>query len=432
MRNRFSYGLFLVCISTLMIGATSAVSQLSGNFGLDTIVRRIPTTLSGEVKLDTPSEFAVLQFGIRSALDLTLDCGWATAGVDAAVNMAGPEHLVVTTTLDVSHVNAYGVAFGDISLFPELWFAVPFESVTDVNNLPNAVVIPPADPLFVTARLTTTCTLAGFNIKHVVMFQDVNFPSPGSAFDPLYYPVQSQSFQMGSLLYVSWRTQMGFSIRSTTGLSASQAATSIKGHSATGRADPESWFEQLSISGIRLADIEMGTFVFQQPQVGFSFIMSSSLQTASASASFSARLFDRATVSTSLTLSPLPRALGAINLSFAMEPFRFSFGIDTFAVNSISASTGSSLNLGNMSGSWGISLTGIERGLSGFSMRLSVAQGVLSAGTSVSYTRRDDRLGFASLATTMTFRLTPGTITARATFGRYGLTRASVSIGVRF
>lgn len=38
--------------------------------------------------------------------------------------------------------------WGTFTLTSELCFAVPYESVVDVNNLPNMAVIPPGDLLF--------------------------------------------------------------------------------------------------------------------------------------------------------------------------------------------------------------------------------------------------------------------------------------------
>ena len=73
----------------------------------------------------------------------------------------------------------------------------------------------------------------------LLMLEDVTFPSPSSAFTPLYYPLQSQSFAIGSLMSVSWRAQMGFSMSASLGLNASTSGTSIKGYSASGSVLPD-------------------------------------------------------------------------------------------------------------------------------------------------------------------------------------------------
>jgi len=54
--------------------------------------------------------------------------------------------------------------FAGVEVKPELWFAVPFESVTDVNNLPNAAVIPPGDMLFAQARLEARGKAGEFDV----------------------------------------------------------------------------------------------------------------------------------------------------------------------------------------------------------------------------------------------------------------------------
>lgn len=169
----------------LVASALTASGQLSGRFGIDLSTRKIPTTVTGVIKLDTPSEFALLEFAIASKLDMTAKFGWGDLNVDAAVNMAGPEHLVSGLEMDIRSVDFYGTMLDRITITPEIWFAVPFESITDVNNLPNCVVIPPANPLFVTTRATTALTVDGFNINHLLMFSDINFPSPSTSFAPL-------------------------------------------------------------------------------------------------------------------------------------------------------------------------------------------------------------------------------------------------------
>jgi len=186
-----------------------ASAQLSGRFGLDLVTRRIPTTLTGEIKLDTPSEFVMLEFAIASNLILNVDFGFARLNVDAVVNTAGPEHCVIKAPMNFGELSFYEITFDKLSIVPEMWFAVPFEAVTDVNNLPNSVIIPPGDVLFVKARVTFSTSIAGFNITHLAMLEDINFPNPGSSYTPLYYPVQSQSFAIGSLTSASWRAQMG-------------------------------------------------------------------------------------------------------------------------------------------------------------------------------------------------------------------------------
>ena len=428
----------LVCLLLLSCGFVSN-AQLSGQFGLDVIARRIPTTLTGEIKLDTPSEFVMLEFAIASKAILNVDFGFFDLNIDAAVNTAGAEHLVLKAPLTFGGLFAYGVPLDKISVVPEMWFAVPFEAVTDVNNLPNSVIIPPADILFVKTRVTLSTSVAGFSVKNLLMLEDINFPSPGSAFTPLYYPVQSQSFAVGSLTTVSWRAQIGVSVSASIGINASTAGTSIKGYSDSGSVLPDNYFGRFAISGIKLGEIQLyDDVIFQNVQLGTSFALTQNPTQTEASTAFnttislSGNLFENVSISSSVTLRPYPARFGGITLSITAEPFRLAFALDTMTLNSMSASLGSGLNIGAMTGSWGASFTGLERGMTGASVRLSLAQGIFSAGTSVSFATRGETFGFASWASTLTFRFSPAVVTVQATFGQYGLTRAAVSAGVAF
>jgi len=437
MPRRAFLGILLLIVAVILGGVTT-VAQLSGRFGLDLVARRIPTTLTGEIKLDTPSEFVMLEFAIASNLILDVDFGFAHLNIDAVVNTAGPEHLVLKTPMDFGCLPFYEITFDKLSIVPEMWFAVPFEAVTDVNNLPNSVIIPPGDVLFVKARVTFSTSMAGFNITHLAMLEDINFPNPGSSYTPLYYPVQSQSFAVGSLTSASWRAQMGVSVSASLGINASSSGTSIKGYSATGSAVPGNYFARFGISGIKLADINLYGTSLQSVMLGTSFTFTKTATQTTGTTAFnttinlSGKLWDKASISGSVTLAPFPPKFGGVTVSFSMEPFRFAFALDTMTLTSMSFSFSTGLNLGAMTGSFGATASGLERGMTGLSMRLSLSQGIFSAVTNVSFANRAEKFGFASWGSTLTFRLTPAVVTVRATFGRFGLTRAAVTAGVVF
>ena len=431
-------GVLVIAALILGLSAVTSHGQMSGRFGLDIVARRIPTTLTGEIKLDTPSEFVMLEFAIASNLILDVDFGFAHLNIDTVVNAAGPEHLVVKAPVSFGEISAYEITLDKLSIVPEIWLAVPFEAVTDVNNLPNSVIIPPGDVLFVSARATFSTSIAGFNITHLAMLEDINFPNPGSSFEPLYYPVQSQSFAVGSLISASWRAQVGFSMRASLGINASQGGKSIKGHSASGSVLPDNYFARIGVSGIKLADINLYGTSLQSVMLGTSFtftkppIQTSGTTNFTTTINLSGQLWDKASIGGSVTLAPFPPKFGGITISFSMEPFRLAFALDTMTLTSVSFSFGTGLNLGAMTGSFGLTASGLERGMTGLSMRLSLSQGIFSAGTSVSFANRAEKFGFASLGSTLTFRLSPAVVTVRATFGRFGLTRAAVTAGVVF
>ncbi|MCK4600605.1 hypothetical protein KAU37_12460, partial [Candidatus Bipolaricaulota bacterium] len=325
MSKRAFFGILLLIVVVIWGGVTT-VAQLSGRFGLDLVARRIPTTLTGEIKLDTPSEFVMLEFAIASNLILDVDLGFAHLNIDAVVNTAGPEHLVFKTPINLGELPFYEITFDKLSIVPEMWFAVPFEAVIDVNNLPNSVVIPPGDIMFVKARVTLSTSIAGFNVKTLMMLEDVNFPNPGSSYTPLYYPVQSQSFAIGSLISASWRAQMGVSVSASLGINASSSGRSIKGYSATGSVRPGNFFARFGISGIKLADMNLGGTAFQSVMLGTSFSFTKTATQTTGTTAFnttinlSGKLWDKVGISGSVTLTPFPPKFGGITLSISMDP----------------------------------------------------------------------------------------------------------------
>jgi hypothetical protein len=425
----------LFVIVGLGVASVTASGQLSGQFGLDLVARRIPTTLSGEIALDTPSEFAMLEFGIAANLDLKVDCGFADLVLDAATNMAGPEHAVGVADVHFEPIPLSGAIVENLHLIGEMWCAVPFAAVTDVNNLPNSVVIPPGDPLFVTARFATSFEIAGFSAKCLLMLQDINFPNPSSPAavqsPSLFYRAGDQEFDVGSLLTVSLSSPFGGSLSLAVGLNASQDATVVKGYSAAGRVDPGNCFLTGSVGGIPLCDVALGPFTLTDAQFGIGFSVSTT-QTLSATASFSAGVGDGVSVSTSFTLFKGHDGYTGLNMTGAVGCFQYGVLLDELELTSLSAGSSIPFSMGALKGTFGVSATGLQRGLTGLSARLSLSQGLFSAGTNVAFAQRGADFGFASLGTQLAFRIPPGTISIQATFSRYGLTRASVSTGVTF
>ena len=206
----------------------------------------------------------------------------------------------------------YEITFDKLDIVPEMWFAVPFEAVTDVNNLPNSVIIPPGDIMFVKARVTLSTSISGFSVTTLAMLEDINFPNPGSSYTPLYYPVQSQSFAVGGLTSVSWRAQAGFSMSANIGINASSSGRSVKGYSATGSVLPDNFFARVGISGIKLADMNLGGTEFQSVMLGTSFSFTQAPTQTEGTTAFnttinlSGRLWDKVGIGGSVTLAPFP------------------------------------------------------------------------------------------------------------------------------
>jgi hypothetical protein len=415
-----------------------ALGQLSGQFGLDFVARRIPTTLADDIALDTPSEFAMLEFALYSKLDVTVDCSFGDIELDMGTNMAGPEHAVGIADLQLAPITIGGALFEDIHAVGEMWFAVPFEGVTDVNNLPNSAVIPYGDPLFVAARFTASFECSGFKTRCLFMLQDVEFPNPGASYSPLFYGLADQDFGLGSILTTSWSSPLGSSLNLTLGFNASQSATIIKGYSASGRVDsgectPDwgNYFLNGSIGGIPLCDMPIGIISLTDVKMGIAFSVST-VQTLSATVSVSAEVAEDVGFSTSFTLFKDPVTSTGLNISGSLGCFDAGVSLDKQAITSLSAGCSTPFSLGALTGSFNVSATGLDRGLTGLSTRLSVSQGLFSAGTNVAFAQRGAHFGFASLGTQFALRIPPGTISIQATFSRYGLTRAGVSTGVSF
>jgi len=431
--SRVAARCMLAAALIVMVAGGVSWAQLTGRLDLDLVARRIPTTVTGEIQLDTPSEFTMLEFAIVSKLDFTLRTGFIDPSVKAAINTAGAEHFVFSSPFSFGNLPLLQGRLDDFTLVPEVWVAVPFENVTDVNNLPNSVIIPPGDPLFVSARAAFSTSVGGFDVEHLMMLEDVNYPSPSGSYEPLYYRHADQDFGVGSLTTVSWRAQIGFSLNAQIGLEASTGSKSIKGHSAKGRVTPDSSFVRLGVGGIELASISLFGVGIQHVTLGTSFSVSTGTdEKFSTTISIGGEAWERSSLSLSISLASAPPTVSALMLSVTQGPFRLSIALDELDVEGLSASCGNSLNLGPITGSWSLRASGIERGLTGLAMGLNLAQGVFSTSTSLTFSQRGDEFGFASWSSRLTFRFSPAVVSVQATFGRYGLTRAAVATSVSF
>ncbi len=427
-----------IAIACVILTGVATAAQLSGQFGLDFVARRIPTTLTDEIALDTPTEFAMLEFAIASNLDINVDTSFGEIDLDLATNMAGPEHAVGVADFAIAPIDLGGSTLEDIHAIGEMWFAVPSEGVTDVNNLPNSAVIPPGNPLFVSARFTGSFECEGFEGSCLFMLEDVTFPNPNSSFNPLTYDHEDQDFGLGSIWSLSWSTPLGSFASLKAGINASGGAKVIKGYSDSGRVDsgvcsPE-WgncFLNGSLGGIPLCDVSLGIATLSDVTAGVAFSVSTT-QTLSATLSISGKIDGKYSASTSISLLTDPMTSSGLNVRGSAGCFDFGISLDKLEITSLSAGCTTPLSFGAIAGSFGVSATGLTDGLTGLSGRLSLGQGLFSAGTSVAFAQRGDDFGFASWSTQLSFRFSPGTISVQATFGRFGLTRASISTGVSF
>jgi len=434
MRVRHAWSVLLAVLIACVVSSAS-LGQITGGLDLSVVARRIPTTIDGEIKTDTPSEFTSLEFAIQSELDITLQTGFIDPQLMAAINTAGLEHFVFLCPFSFEDATVLELPLEDVALLPEVWVAVPFESVVDVNNLANSAVIPPGDPLFVSARATFEASVFGFDIQHLVMLEDVNFPEPGSSFDPLAYDHTNQEFAIGNLTSISWRASTGASMRLNLGLAASSGAKAIKGHSASGKVTPDNSFLRITVGGIALGQASLLGIGIQDVTFGTSFSVSTGTdEVIHSTITISGPAWEGASLGMSISFDALPSAptMSSIVLSATSGPFRIGIALDTLEITGLSASCSDTLNLGAIGGSWEVSASGIDRGLTGLSFRLQLSQGTFSTNTSITFSQRGDDFGFASWSNVLTLRFSPAMLSARVTFGRNGLTQAAISTNVSF
>jgi len=421
-----------VFFSVLLSSWACAAPTLSGNTTVNLSALPLPCTLVGETKLDTPCERTVFSWDLDIALRFTLTFDDDTnLWLDATAGFAGFEHVIA---------GAEG-CLGEIVLKPELWLAVPFESIADVNQLPNSAIIPPGDMLFAAAQVQANWRAEGFRIQWTSVFQDLNFPNPGTDFGPLRYGVQSQSFALGTLIKVSTAIagDIGFSVQ--VGLGAEPGGFRVKGYSTSVRASPERLFATISVTNISVSCpwCRVPGFPVDGIKLGLTFVVEPKGDPfLTLRGSIAATVLDNVRVSTSLSLV-VPQGIqwGGFSVS-ATTPFgSLNLHFDPqgeFKSGTLNMGYRAQLNLGWASGTFSARATATsEHGISSASASLSVSQGNFSSSYQLAYAYQSDRgLAFASFSLRFRLNLNPLQVGVHFTFGRYGLGRFTVSTGYVF
>jgi hypothetical protein len=406
----------------------------------------IPCTLVGEIKLDTPCEKTLLKFDIESIIQMSASVSGMVFSLNSAIGIPGLEHLILRGT----------VTLGSVDLTSELWLATPFETVTDVNLMPNTVVIPPGKFLFVKKRLTTVITLGGLTVKNLAIFEDVTFPNPGASYgeadcdgdgDPEGTCVlgietnpanqyQTQSFAFGDLITMTGQTPSGITVSSQVGVCATNAGNPVKKFSAPGsvnphcatRIKPRLFFDlmTLSISGIPLT---AGVLV----NVNMSCIQITACKLTNTFSLTGGPI----PFSTSLTFTDLFKvSFGGVRLRVPAGPVTISVGIDSgFSLASAGFSFAKTLSAGNLTARLTSSGSFVKgQGLTGVSIGLSVTSGTFSANHALRLVRDPvtDGLRFGSFGLTMGLTLAPARASLQVVFGQAGLSRAGFRIGLVF
>ena len=395
--------------------------DVSGRYSLATIVMPVPATLQGGIQLDTPAEMTLLIFGIESELDFTATIWDAALHFNSAINIAGLERVI----MDLS------IPLGLFDTKFEIWNAVPFETVTDVSHFTNWVVIPPADLMFVKARLETSGTFSTFSFNNLLMIEDVTFPNPYADFVPLQYPVQSQSFHVGDIFTMTFEPYPGVTVRSVTNICADGGSRPVKGYSASGRVDADStmcdevsWNETLTVTGLQYCGIPFWLSLKVDP-------CGAEILRLSGGGSFSK--FGDLELSGSFSLFPL--LLGGYSFSFSWcDDISASVSLSNkFEFLSANVRCNIDIPFGAMTGRFTSAATfASDLEASSISLGVSASQGTFSGGLNVGISQQAGDLRLSSVSTNLGMTFTPVRITFSILFGRTGLRQAMLDVGVTF
>lgn len=438
--------LFIVVLFSSLGGAFTADAQLIGSSFVDFMMEPIPCTLVGEIKLDTPCEKTLLKFDIESIIQLSASVSGMVFSIDSAIGIPGLEHLILRGMF----------ALGSVDLTSELWLATPYETVTDVNLMPNTAVIPPGRFMFVKKRITTVISLGGLTAKNLAIFEDVTFPNPGTSYgetdcDGDGLPegtcvlgietnpadqYQTQSFAFGNLFSLTGQTPSGITITSQLGICATNAGNAVKKFSAPGsvnphcatRVKPALFFDLMTVS---VSSIPLTAGVIAS--VNMSCIQITACKLTNTFSLTGGPI----PFSTSLTFIDLFKAsFGGVSLRVPTGPMTISVGIDSeFSLASASFTFAKTLSARDLSARLTSSGSFVKgQGLTGMAIGLSVTSGTFSANHALRLVR-DPTLGglrFGSFGLTMGLTLAPARVSLQVVFGQAGLSRAGFKIGLVF
>lgn len=388
----------------------------------------LPCTIVDEIKLDTPCERTVFAWDLEMGIVLKCSFDPLTVFVDTVFGIPGFEYVV----------GGLDGKWGDFTLKSELCFAVPYESVVDVNNLPNMAVIPPGELLFAQFRAEVAGTFSGIRVQWILLFQDLNFPNPGADYGPLTYTAADQSFALGSLITLSSDLAPGVPVTIQMCLGAKPGSFSVKKHSTSGKADPDTMYLTVSLTNIPfpcpwclgpISNLRVGISVRIQPKDD-PFI--------SLTGSVSLTLFKKASIGTSFTLGITSGlSWGGISVTIPTD-----FGTIALQFDSSGGFAGATLYLsyryqfsrGATSGSCSASATAsLDKGVTGASLGLALNQGLFTSNYSLTYSWRSDTgLAFSGLSLRFGLNLSPVVIGMSLAFGRGGLAQLGVSVGYVF
>jgi hypothetical protein len=404
-----------------IVGVGEAV-DVSGTFGLDVTAVPIPATLVDEIQLDTPAELTVFKFGVEAELDLNVSLSQeAQVHLNTAMSIPGLERCVVDGRFYV----------GPFAVRPEVWLAVPFETVTDINHFTNWVVIPPGDFMFVKLRCTTDVGVGGLDVSNLFMLEDVTFPNPLTDFVPLQYPVQSQSFHTGDILTIRAEPSAGMALTSVTRFCATEATNVIKGWSAGGSADAsgsccgENFYfnETLSLTGIQYCGMTLWLKLDVKP-----------CDEDILSLSGGGTLSDILDIGLTGSFSLFPISFSGFSLSTTLcdaisATMQFS---DLFDLEQLSVRAQVPIDTGIMQGIAFANCTFIGNEGKACAIGATLSHGTISGGLSFSFSEQAGSLRLTGTSVRLSFGAAPSSFTITAAFGQKGLAQAGFGVGISF
>ena len=407
-------------LSAAIVGQGTSL-DIFGTFTVDTTVVPIPATLVDEIQLDAPAKLTSFKFGVDSMLDLSMAYGDSVLHINTSMSVPGLERFIVDATM----------LFGGAKVKGEMWFAVPFETVIDINHFINWVVIPPGDLMFVKTRITTEFMLGGLDVHNLFMIEDVEFPNPNADFGPLFYPVQSQSFHVGDILTIAGEPLPGITLTSVTSFCASAKSNAVIGWSARGSVSVTStlcdtfcFTETISVRGLEYCGVSVWFSLAVNPcddpvleltgGGAFSGVLDVAL-----SGSFSLLPIDITGFTLSTTLCDTISASIRLSDGFKFEAasLRSQANVDTGIMQ------------GNVFGNCTItSADGVTSCIAG----AMLTHGTISAGLSCAFAQQAGSLRLVSTTFNGSYTLAPAVFSISMRFGRYGLVEALLSVGISF
>jgi len=416
-----SFAAICAIVLAVSVGAIGQGISISGRYGLDTMMLPIPATLVSEIQLNTPAELTLLKFGIESKLDLTVTYGSLATHLNTAMNIPGWERFIFDARMPFAGAMVKG----------ELWFAVPFETVTDVNHFQNWVIIPPGDVMFVTGRLTAEFMFGGLDFHNLLMIEDVTFPNPSLDFGPLQYPVQSQSFHVGDILTFTAEPYPGVTLKSVTYFWANAAATAVKGWSAPGSVDHTSslcdefaFSQKITLTGLEYCGVPYWFSLQVNP-----------CQTPTLVATGGGSFSNMLDIGLSGSFSFFPLDIGGFSFSAQLcDSLYGSFSLNEhFQYQGATFRCSSQIDTGLMKGTVASTFTfRAGQGCTNISFSANLMHGTFSGGVSGSISQQAGNLKLTSVSWSVGIQLSPVTISVSAAFGAQGLARATLSLGVVF